>query len=696
MPNDIPDSPIHSITGIGPHRAKILKRLGIATIRDALYYLPYRYEDRRALKKISQLTYGTVETVMGKVVSSHVRRTRGKNFRIFELVINDGSALLTGKWFNQPFLRKTFALGSTVLLRGTIKKNPYYGIGFEIDNPEYEIVGDEDDVSIHMNRIVPVYRVTDGLSVRQMRSIIFRIISTRVSDIIDPIPNSTREKFRLADLRVSLKQVHFPDDGVDVDLLNKSESPFHRRLAFDELFLMQIGLALMKKYTLSARGIAFSPSRRLIDAFLTALPFRLTGSQERVFDAIHGDMMRACPMNRLIQGDVGCGKTIIAVMAMLTAAESGYQSALMAPTEILAEQHYLTLYPMMERLGLSICLLTGSSRDRPLDQISSGKLDIIVGTHSLIQERIAFGNLGLVIVDEQHRFGIMQRLRLRQKGAHPDVLVMTATPIPRTLALTLYGDFDCSVIDELPPGRQSIKTLLYGADQKESVYRIITQEVNMGRQVYVVYPAIEESDKTDLRSAITGKKAFERIFPDLRIGLLHGRMKTQEREGIMASFKRGDIDILVCTTVIEVGVDVPNASLMIIIHAERFGLSQLHQLRGRIGRGPYQSYCILLAYAPYSREAGRRLDIMVKSNDGFKIAEEDLQIRGPGEFFGLRQSGMPDLRVADIIRDTRILAHARQEAFAVIEDDPQLERYPPLRNSVETFWKGKTELFQTR
>ena len=483
MPEDTLDRPIHSTPGVGPQREKLLKRLGISTIRDALYYLPYRYEDRSALKKIRQLTYGALETVMGHVVSSSIRNTPGKNFRIFELVINDGSGILKGKWFNQPFMRNTFAIGRTVLLSGTVKKNPYHGIGFEMDNPEYEIISDEDDISIHLHRIVPVYRVTAGLSVRQMRSIMFKILITVRDGIPDPLPRRIRDTCGLTELNLTLQRVHFPDAGSDVDLLNSFRSPFHRRLAFDELFLLQLGLATLKRGILSQKGIAFEPSGLLLEKFLATLPFQLTKAQERVFDTICGDMKRAYPMNRLIQGDVGCGKTIIAVMAMLTAAESGYQSALMAPTEILAEQHYLTLYPMMDRLGLNICLLTGSSRDRPLDQISSGRMDIIVGTHSLIQEGMTFGKLGLVIIDEQHRFGVMQRMRLRQKGAHPDVLVMTATPIPRTLAISLFGDFDCSVVDEFPPGRPPVKTLLFRSDQKEPVYRLIRDEVDRKRHV---------------------------------------------------------------------------------------------------------------------------------------------------------------------------------------------------------------------
>lgn len=695
MPDDLPSLSIQYIKGVGPHRAKLLKRLGISSVDDALYYLPYRYEDRSSLKKICELSYGQMETVAGTVISAKVMKTRGKYFRIFELVIGDGSGLLKGKWFNQPFMKNTFIEGRTVVLSGTVRKNPYWGIGFEMDNPEYEVLGDKEDASIHVNRIVPVYRVTSGLSVRQMRSIMFQAVNTYKEEVIDAVPPEILQRNTLTDLTSSLSQVHFPDAGTDVNFLNRGESIFHKRLAFDELFLFQLGLAVLKKITMSEKGISFNPPGTMLKRFTDSLPFQLTKAQENVFDEILHDMKRACPMNRLIQGDVGCGKTIVALMSMVTAAECGYQSALMAPTEILAEQHYLNMYRSMENLGLKTCLLTGSCKDRPLEHIASGEIEMVVGTHALIQEGLSFKNLGLVIIDEQHRFGVVQRSLLKQKAVNPDVLIMTATPIPRTLGLTLFGDLDYSVIDELPPGRRPVRTLIFQAGQKEAVYQMIRDEVMKGRQVYVVYPVIEESEKTDIRSALTGKKAFEGIFPEWKVGLIHGRMKTAERELIMASFKQGGIDILVCTTVIEVGVDVPNASLMIIIHAERFGLSQLHQLRGRIGRGSYQSFCILLAYSPYGEEAGRRLDIMAKSADGFIIAEEDLNIRGPGELFGTRQSGMPDFRIADIVRDSELLNQARHEAFAVVERDPDLRRYPLLKSSVDTFWKGKTELFRT-
>lgn len=701
MVRDLSDLQIQYIKGVGPKRARLLANLGINSVKDALYYLPYRYEDRRNIRKISDLRYGNMETVSGKVISAEVIKLPGRNLKIFEITINDGSGLLRGKWFNQPFMKKNFKIGYEVLLWGTVKRNPYRGIGFEIDNPEYEILAgaasaqSRDDSLIHMNRVVPVYRVTSGLSVKQARSILYNIVTTYIKDVPDVIPSEILGRNSLPGLPESLSQIHFPDADADVELLNRGVSDCHKRLSFDELFMLELGLSVLKRYSVSEKGVALKAAGILVDKLLEKLPFRLTGAQKRVFNDILRDMEKPYPMNRLLQGDVGCGKTVVALMAMLVAAECKYQSALMAPTEILAEQHYINMHGMIEDLGLNICLLTGSSKDRPLSKIASGEIDIIMGTHALIQEEVIFNKVGLVVIDEQHRFGVAQRALLRKKANNPDVLVMTATPIPRTLALTLYSDLDYSVIDELPPDRRPARTLLFSSKQKDDIYRIIREEVKKGRQIYVVYPVIEESEKTDLRSAITGKSAFEKIFPEFRVGLLHGRMKAQEREEIMAGFKRREIDILVSTTVIEVGVDVPNATVMLIIHAERFGLSQLHQLRGRIGRGSYQSFCILVAYEPCGQEAKRRLNIMVKSNDGFRIAEEDLNIRGPGEFLGTRQSGMPDLRIANIIRDAALLNDARREALSLIEKDPDLKGYPFLRGSLETFWKGKIELFKT-
>lgn len=696
MDKDLHDFNIQYIKGVGPRRAKLFTRLGIKSVKDAIYYLPYRYEDRSDIKKISNLNFEKFETVSGKIISAEIIQIPGKNLKIFELIINDGSGLLRAKWFNQPFMKKHLKIGDGVILHGMVKRDAYWGIGFEMDNPEYEIINDShDNLSVHTNRIVPIYRITNGLTVRQMRSIMFSIVNNYIQNIIDPIPEEILKRNSLPKLADSILNVHFPDNSININLLNNKTSPFHNRLSFDEFFMFELGLAIKKKGYAIEKGTAFNPEGRLLQKFFQLLPFSLTEAQKRVFNEIVNDMKKPYPMNRLLQGDVGCGKTIIALMAMLVAVECGYQTVLMTPTEILAEQHYINIYKLIENLGLKICLLTGSKKDKPLDKIASGEFQIIIGTHALIQEGVLFNKLGLVVIDEQHRFGVIQRALLRKKGINPDVLVMTATPIPRTLSLTLYGDLDYSIIDELPPNRMPVKTFLFNSTQKEAIYKIIREEIKKGRQAYIVYPIIEESEKTDLKSAIAGKKAFEKIFPEYRIGLLHGKMKAQEREEIMYSFKNGEIDILISTTVIEVGVDVPNATLMIIIHAERFGLSQLHQLRGRIGRSCYESFCILIAYEPYSEEARKRLNTMVKSNDGFKIAEEDLKIRGPGEFFGTRQSGIPDFKIADILRDAKLLSIARNEAFTLIEKDPELKEVPVLRKHLESFWKGKMELFKT-
>ncbi len=503
------------------------------------------------------------------------------------------------------------------------------------------------------------------------------------------------ERHGLPGLAESIRNAHFPAGDAEPEALNAWQTPWQRRLSFDELLMLECGLAVLKAGKLREKGISFGPKGELLRRLLDSLPFELTGAQKRVFEEILKDMQSPHPMHRLIQGDVGSGKTVVALMAMLTAVECGYQAALMAPTEILAQQHYLNIRGMVEALGLRIALVTGSTRDRPIGEIAGGGVDIVVGTHALIQEGISFRSLGLAVIDEQHRFGVMQRAVLRKKARNPDIIVMTATPIPRTLAMTLYGDLDYSVIDEMPPGRTPVKTELFAPADKARIYGRISEEVRSGGRVYVVYPVIEESEKTGLRSAMLGEEALRAVFPDMRVALIHGRMKPAEREGVMDDFKRGNIDILVSTTVIEVGVDVPEASLMLIVHAERFGLSQLHQLRGRVGRGRRRSGCMLLAYGPLSDEARRRLDVMTRTNDGFRVAEEDLDIRGPGEMMGTRQSGMPDLRVASLVRDAGLLEPARREAFALIERDPALEAVPELRASVERFWRGRVELFKT-
>jgi ATP-dependent DNA helicase RecG len=691
--NGISDLPIQRVKGIGPERAKLLEHLGIRTIRDALYSLPHRYEDRRTIKKIADVGPGRMETVRGRVVSSGIR-SLGRRVKMCEITVDDGSGLLKGKWFNQPFLKKVFREGSEVILSGTVGPHAHSGM-LAMESPEYELVTRDKDSFIHTSRIVPIYRLTEGIGQKQLRKIMFGIVKDYGDSVQDAMPSGIIVRNNLPPLRESIRQVHFPGEGADLSLLNSSQSTFHKRLAFDELFLFEMGIALRRRSRCLLKGIAFPGEGDKLKVFRERLHFDLTRAQRKALEEILEDMAGPSPMFRLLQGDVGCGKTIVAFMAMLHAVECGYQAVLMAPTEVLAGQHYSVLRQMMDDLGVRSALLAGGVVERRTDLIASGETEIVVGTHALIQEGISFKNLGLAVIDEQHKFGVMQRALLRKKGSNPDVLVMTATPIPRSLALSLYGDLHYSVIDEMPPGRQPVTTKVFGTAERAAIYGILDAEIGKGRQAYVVYPAVEESDKSGLRAAIEGRSAFERKFPHFRIGLLHGGTDFEERERVMASFKKGEIDILVCTTVIEVGVDVPNASVMIVVHAERFGLAQLHQLRGRVGRGAGVSLCILLAYGPYGEKAGRRLDIMVKSNDGFKIAEEDLAIRGPGEFFGTRQSGMPDFKVADIIRDVRILERARKEAFEFVDPGTGSGEFSAMRRSLRAFWKGKAEFYRT-
>lgn len=695
MDNNPSDLQIQYSKGIGPQRAKLFLRIGIRTIQDAIYYLPYRYEDRLNIKNIGDLEFAQIETIKGRIISSENKVLRGKRIKLFELVINDGTGILKGKWFNQPFMKNNFSIGQEVVLSGAVKRNAYFGTCPEIDNPEYELVFDDTDSFIHTKRIVPFYRITEGISQKQFRKLMFGIVGSHAKYISDPIPQEVIVRNNLPSLYDSIRQVHFPEDASIMDLLNRGLSIYHARLAFDELFMFVMGMAVRKKNTRLEKGLVLKCEGRLQKKLLERLPFGLTGAQKKVLGDILRDMKRPCPMNRLLQGDVGCGKTLVAFLSILNAVECGFQAALMAPTELLAEQHYANLHQIAEDLGLKSVLLSSGSKRGQTEMISSGEVNIVIGTHALIQERVGFKNLGLVVIDEQHKFGVVQRATLKKKGMNPDVLVMTATPIPRSLALTLYGDLDYSVIDEFPPGRRPVITKVFASDQKNEIYRILEDNVKKGRQAYVVYPVIEEDDKAGLKSAVRGKEAFQRIFPAFRVEMIHGRMGAAERELIMSSFKKGDIDILVSTTVIEVGVDVPNATVMLIIHAERFGLAQLHQLRGRVGRGSESSCCLLVAFEPAGEDAGRRLDVMVGSSDGFRIAEADLDIRGPGEFFGTRQAGIPDLRVADIIRDIKVLEAAKKEAFNVLEADPDLKEFPFLKKSLEVFWKGKDDFYKT-
>ncbi len=694
-PQTSEDTPVQFIKGVGPARAKLLDKLGIKTLGNMLSFFPWRYEDRKNLKTIDGLTAGSQETTAGRVVSSSVITTPRKRMKIFELVIADDTGQLKCRWFNQAYLKRYFPKDQKVILSGAVKGNPYSGFGLEMDNPDFELIGNEDRL-VHTARIVPVYKATEGISVKQLRTLMFHTIDTYSSIITEYMPDDIIMRNDLMPLPWAVREAHFPEEYTDMSALNALVSPAHRRLIFDEFFLLELGLAFLKKREALEKGISFKySSTGLIKNFLADLPFKLTSAQQRVIKEIASDMERPLPMNRLVHGDVGCGKTIVALLSILIAVENGYQACLMAPTELLAEQHFINIHKMVEALGLTVSLLTSGSKGNIHEDIAEGNVQIIIGTHALIQEQVTFSKLGLAIIDEQHRFGVVQRATLRSKGNNPDILIMTATPIPRTLALTLYGDLDISVIDELPAGRKPIITKVFFPSQKDRIHDRIRDELSKGRQVYIVYPLIEESEKLDLKSAIDGAEALKKKYPDNSVALVHGKMKHADREDVMARFKARNIDILVATTVIEVGIDVPNASLMLIIHAERFGLAQLHQLRGRIGRGSYDSYCLLLAYHPFSEDAKSRLKAMESTGDGFKIAEYDLEIRGPGDFFGTRQSGIPDLRIANIIRDIKLLERARNEAFTLAEAEPDLKKYPALKETLTQKWMGRLELIKS-
>jgi len=690
--------PIQYAKGVGPRRAQLLSKLGINTIKDALYYFPYRYEDRGNFKKIAHVTYGSYETVTGEVISAEVATTRRRRMQIFELAVRDETGVITGLWFNQPFMKKNFSAGQRVIMSG-VPKPDGYSSRIVIDNPEYEVIVEDGEETVHTGRVVPIYKASAGISVRQIRSIIKGLVDHYADGLIEFLPAGFHEKFKIPALSDAVREAHFPEREKDMALLAARATRAHKRLIFDEFFVLELGLALMKHGRVVAeRGIAMKGDNSLKGRYFTSLPFALTAPQRKVIAEIGADMEKPSPMSRLLQGDVGCGKTVVAVAAMLQAAEAGYQSAIMAPTEILAEQHYINIKRPLNALGLEVALLTSSlkkkEKDVALAAISEGTAAVAVGTHSLIQEGVVFAKLGLAVIDEQHRFGVMQRAVMKDKGENPDVLVMTATPIPRTLALTVYGDLDVSVIDSMPEGRTKVITKLFDEATRGEAYRLMKRELAQGRQGYVVFPLVEESEKSDLKAAKEGaEKLKAEVFTEHRVGLIHGRMKPAEKEQVMDEFRAGKIDILVATTVVEVGVDVPNATVMVVEHAERFGLAQLHQLRGRVGRSSHQSYCVLLAsaYTPVSRE---RLTAMLKSASGFDIAEEDLRLRGPGEFMGTRQSGLPELTLGNIIRDTKILEAARKEAFGIIDTDPELSSpgMKPLREAVKEKWREKLKL----
>jgi ATP-dependent DNA helicase RecG len=676
------------LKGVGPQRAKLLDKKGLTTVEDALFFIPIRHEDRTRLTPLRAIQVGQVVTCAGAVAGISPPPP-GRTRAPLVLLLHDASGYGTATLFGRGWLTRVLQRGQRLILHG---KGARFKDKITLQVQDWEIVESQDDEPIHAGALVPVYSSTEGLPQRALRSLMWRLVETHAADVAETLPDALRQRRRLLGLAEALGGAHFPADEAQ-------RQAAHRRLAYEDFLLLQLGLAILRSRTTRQRGIAMNPPGALVRRLREALPWSLTAAQERVWGEIRADMAASFPMHRLLQGDVGSGKTIVAALAVLTAVEAGHQAAVMAPTEILAEQHFMTFQQLLEPLGVPVTLLTSALKGRERTArragLAAGEIGCVVGTHALVQERVEFRRLGLVVVDEQHRFGVAQRARLKAKGEHPDVLVMTATPIPRTLALTVYGDLDVSVLDELPPGRRPVITKARTESRRAQIYAFLREEVAAGRQIYVVYPLIEESEAMDLKAATDmARRLSTEVFPDLAVGLLHGRLSFDAKDAIMRRFKSGEIHVLVSTTVIEVGIDVPNASVMVIEHAERFGLSQLHQLRGRVGRGPWKSYCILLTSGRLGEDAERRVQAMEETTDGFRIAEVDLQLRGPGEFFGTRQSGLPEFRVADLLRDAALLEEARRDAQAIVAADPELRgaEHRGLRHALLARWRGKLAL----
>ena len=677
------DASITIIKGISTNLSARFGKLGVKTIRDLLYFFPSRHLDYSKMKTVSQLEEGHEETIVANVWEAKITMPGGR--RSTEVIVGDETGNVRAMWFNNPYLAKTLTPNMKIVLSGRVR---LFNGRFVFESPEWEPM-EEGDL-IHTGRLVPVYPLTEGLHQRQVRKLIKGVVDQWARQVPDFLPVEVKEHCRLIPLPQAIAQAHYPDN---IDLKDRARV----RLAFDELFLLQLGVLSKKRdWQESQPGTPIKINQSLLESFLQSLPFKLTPAQQKVLQEILGDMQKSQAMSRLLQGEVGSGKTVVATAALLMAVADGYQTALMAPTEILAEQHFATIHKLLSATGslqeeadhlytysgilpkpLTIALLigaTGAKTKRELHKRSAnGEIDIVIGTHALIQQEVEFKHLGFVVVDEQHRFGVAQRSTLRQKGTNPHVLAMTATPIPRTLALTIYGDLDLSVIDELPPGRQLIKTKWLRPNQTDSAYNFIRKEISAGHQAFIICPLIEESETIQARAAIVEYEYLsQNVFPNLRLGLLHGRMASKDKEKTMQQFHDKELDILVSTPVIEVGIDVPNATVMMVESADRFGLSQLHQFRGRVGRGPAQSYCILLSRNP-SDVSQERLSIIETVHNGFKLAEEDLRLRGPGEFFGTRQSGLPDLRMAKL-SDVALLELARKEAERLFTEDRHLQK----------------------
>jgi len=751
-------TPVQYVKGIGPRLAEILAGKGINTVEDLLYYLPFRYEDRINPRRIDQLRPGEMATIIAEVRGAGLFRTPRRGIQIYQMTAGQGRDSITCLWFNAAYLKDKFKAGQTVALYGRVEEPRRGRNRIQLMQPQFEILSEPleeaagkspEDLaaeSLEIGRIVPIYESAayGRLSPRWFRRVVHRALEELSPELPDGIPRAIRQRLELIPRREAFRLAHFPEPGTRFEELQNARTPAHRRLIFEELFFLEVGLELKRRNLRAQPGITFAITDGVREALKRVLPFHPTAAQKRVLKEIAEDMQRPSPMRRLLQGDVGSGKTIVALEAAIIAIENGYQAALMAPTEILATQHYLSARRLLEPAGYRIALLTGSLDDEQKRNtrrhIARGDVQLVIGTHALIEDKVEFARPGLIIVDEQHRFGVLQRFKLMKKSSvdgsgatapsvvgprssakagaaetrggqgpptddqrpasesEPDVLVMTATPIPRTLALTLYGDLDVSILDQLPPGRTPVVTRRISDERADEVWDFVRKQIAKGQQAFVVYPVIEEKpeDESKLPLAETGRSGLKaaikmydelrkRVFPELRVGLIHGRLSADEKDEAMRRFQRGETDVLVATTVIEVGVDVPNASVMVVEHAERFGLAQLHQLRGRIGRGAAKSYCILMTGGKVTPEAERRLDAMVRTTDGFQIAELDLELRGWGEIAGTRQAGAPSFRVANPIRDRQLLEAAKREAAALVNG-------PPADITPEEVARGMTHL----
>jgi ATP-dependent DNA helicase RecG len=726
------NTPIQFAKGVGPRRARLLEKLGIENVEDAFWFVPWRYDDRLEVLPIGNLLPGMKVTIKGLVERCRINTTSRRRLVVVTITVRDETGVIECVFFNQPYLEKNFVEGVALLLTGTVAPNPRGSPRLVMRGPQYEILDDEDSQVEAGGRIIPIYHETQGLSSKQLRRIIQSIFEHYAHQLHEILPANLRKPLGFPTLPEALSVLHCPDQNQSIALLNQQATPEHQRLAFEELLLLQLALAMKRhRQVEAAPGIAFSVQNAWLERLKKVLPFSLTPAQNRVIQEIFQDMSRSTCMNRLLQGDVGCGKTVVALHAMVMACGSGYQAALMAPTEVLSEQHYWSLKPLFEAINISCVLLKGGQagpeRAEILADIHSGKAQVVVGTHALLQPDVQFSKLGLIIVDEQHKFGVLQRATLREKAPwQPDVLVMTATPIPRTLAMTWYGDLDVSVIDEFPPGKKPLQTKLVEAKNRTRAHQILQKELEAGRQAYVVYPLVEPSEKVDLQDAIEAAELLREQFAPFRVGLLHGRLPSREKQAVMAKFQEQEIDILVATTVVEVGLDVHNATVMLIEHAERFGLAQLHQLRGRVGRGQYQGHCLLIhslgripshmPQMPLTLEtsrglrqglgsvsppaglsqatAKRRLAVFAHCDDGFALAEEDLKIRGPGQVLGVKQWGEIAFRVADLARDASLLTKARQVAGDLLHRDPDLcfPEHQELKETLLRKWGEKLAL----